>query len=572
VGHHLNYVDRIGCITRFLQNPGSSWSEGWRGRDASVEWSIVKLSGKSLVWRSAGLFAVAAVLIVALVALSSTPPRPVSGASTKTPHLGNPSPGANSVIPFGDASVGPTTVTGVNAPIVGLAATPDGKGYWLVAADGGIFTFGDAGFYGSTGGIRLNQPIVGMAATPDGKGYWLVASDGGIFTFGDAGFYGSTGAMPLNEPIVGLAATPDGKGYWLVAADGGIFTFGDAGFYGSTGGIHLNQPIVGLAATPDGKGYTLVAADGGIFTFGDAGFYGSTGAMSLNAPIVGLAATPDGKGYWLAAADGGVFTFGDATYAGSEGGVQLSAPVVGLAATPDGKGYWLAFGSNQRPLAGKVVGIDPGHNGLNYTAPQIINQPVFNGQENEACDTTGTATDGGYTEAEYNFNVATYLQADLVAEGADVVMTRTDNAGVGPCVTTRAAILNNGHADVAVDIHADGGPAAGRGFTVLEPVADGPNDAVIASSLAFATVLRNTFGADTGMPLSTYDGVDGLQPRDDLAGLNLTTVPKVLIETGNMRNATDAALLVTAAFQHSAAEAMAQAITIYLTGHPIPAS
>jgi len=94
-----------------------------------------------------------------------------------------------------------------------------------------------------------------------------------------------------------------------------------------------------------------------------------------------MAATPDGKGYWLAAADGGIFTFGDATYAGSEGGAQLSAPAVGLAATPDGKGYWLVFGSNQRPLAGKVVGIDPGHNGLNYTAPQIINQPVFNGQE-----------------------------------------------------------------------------------------------------------------------------------------------------------------------------------------------
>ena len=89
-----------------------------------------------------------------------------------------------------------------------------------------------------------------MAATPDGKGYWMVASDGGIFTFGDAAFYGSTGAIHLNKPIVGMAATPDGKGYWLVASDGGIFTFGDAAFYGSTGAIHLNQPIVGMTATP----------------------------------------------------------------------------------------------------------------------------------------------------------------------------------------------------------------------------------------------------------------------------------------------------------------------------------
>ncbi len=110
---------------------------------------------------------------------------------------------------------------------------PDGKGYWLVASDGGIFTFGDAGFYGSTGAIQLNQPIVGMAATADGQGYWLVASDGGIFTFGDAGFHGSTGAIHLNRPIVGMAATSDGQGYWLVASDGGIFTFGDAAFMGS---------------------------------------------------------------------------------------------------------------------------------------------------------------------------------------------------------------------------------------------------------------------------------------------------------------------------------------------------
>ena len=213
-----------------------------------------------------------------------------------------------------------------------------------------------------------------------------------------------------------------------------------------------------------------------------------------------------------------------------------------------------------------MVGIDPGHNGLNDSAPAVIDQPVFNGTGYEPCDTTGTATDGGYTEAQFNFNVATYLQADLEAEGATVVLTRPDNDGVGPCVTTRAAIINDAHADVAVDIHADGGPADGRGFTVLEPVADGPNDGVIASSSAFASVLRNTFAAGTPMPVSDYDGVDGLQPRNDLAGLNLTTVPKVLIECGNMRNATDAALLVTPAFQQAAAAAMAQAITVFLTG------
>ncbi len=220
------------------------------------------------------------------------------------------------------------------------------------------------------------------------------------------------------------------------------------------------------------------------------------------------------------------------------------------------------------PLAGEVVGIDPGHNGLNYTAPGVIDQPVFNGTGTEPCDTTGTATDSGYTEAQFNFNVATDLEADLQAEGATVVLTRPNNDGVGPCVTTRAAIINDAHADVAVDIHADGGPADGSGFAVLEPTADGPNNGVIASSAAFATILRDAFAAGTPMPVSDYDGVDGLQPRSDLAGLNLTTVPKVLIECGNMRNATDAALLVTPSFQQAAADAMAQAITTFLTGRP----
>jgi len=220
----------------------------------------------------------------------------------------------------------------LNQPVAGVARKLDDKGYWLVAADGGIFAFGSAAFYGSTGALRLNQPVVGMAATPTGKGYWLVAADGGIFTFGDAVFYGSTGTIRLNQPVVGMAAMPTGKGYWLAGADGGIFTFGDAGFYGSAGAIRLNQPVVGMAATPTGKGYWLVAADGGIFTFGDAGFYGSTGALRLNQPVVGMAATPTGKGYWLAAADGGIFTFGDAVFYGSTGAIRLNQPVVGMAA------------------------------------------------------------------------------------------------------------------------------------------------------------------------------------------------------------------------------------------------
>ncbi len=237
------------------------------------------------------------------------------------------------IFTFGGASFfGSTGAIHLNKPIVGMAVTPDGGGYWLVASDGGIFAFGDAGFFGSTGALTLNKPIVGMASTPDGLGYWLVASDGGIFGFGDAGFFGSQGATPLNKPIVGMASTPDGLGYWLVASDGGIFTHGDAAFLGSQGATPLNKPIVGMAATPDGGGYWLVASDGGIFTHGDAGFFGSQGATALNKPIVGMAATSNGLGYWLVASDGGIFTHGDAGFFGSEGGTMLNKPVVGMGA------------------------------------------------------------------------------------------------------------------------------------------------------------------------------------------------------------------------------------------------
>ena len=220
----------------------------------------------------------------------------------------------------------------LNAPVVGMAATHDAAGYWLVASDGGIFSYGDAGFFGSTGGLVLNKPVVGMAPTPDGQGYWLVASDGGIFNYGDAGFFGSRGGQSLNKPIVGMAPTADGQGYWLVASDGGIFSYGDATFYGSTGGLVLNKPVVGMAASPDGHGYWLVASDGGIFNYGDAPFEGSAGSLTLNKPVVGMAATPDGAGYWLVASDGGIFNYGDALFYGSAGGLTLNAPMVGMAA------------------------------------------------------------------------------------------------------------------------------------------------------------------------------------------------------------------------------------------------
>jgi N-acetylmuramoyl-L-alanine amidase len=218
-----------------------------------------------------------------------------------------------------------------------------------------------------------------------------------------------------------------------------------------------------------------------------------------------------------------------------------------------------------KPLAGKIVGIDPGHNGGNFTDASYVDHQVWNGREWEACDTTGTETDAGFTEAQFNFDVARYLRADLRRDGASVVMTRSSNDGVGPCVDRRSEIINAGHANVAVDIHADGGPAWGRGFTILEPIGVGPNDAVIASSQRLGSELRQAFLTDVPeMPETTYNGGQSIMQRDDLAGLNLTSVPKVLIECANMRNATDAQMLVSAGFQQQVARAIEAAIIRFL--------
>ena len=198
-------------------------------------------------------------------------------------------------------------------------------GYHLAAADGGVFNFGASGFYGTTysdgitgltGSRPLAAPIVGVVEDPMGGGYWLVGKDGGIFSFGDAKFYGNTysdgltglsGTHPLSAPIVGMATTPNGAGYWLVGADGGIFNFGDAGFYGNTyslglsglGGSHpLVSQVVGIVPTANGGGYWMATQAGFIYSFGDADFLGNTyslglsglgGSHPLSAPIVGIA-------------------------------------------------------------------------------------------------------------------------------------------------------------------------------------------------------------------------------------------------------------------------------------------
>ena len=194
------------------------------------------------------------------------------------------------------------------------AASSQAESYWLVAADGGAFSFGDANFYGSLGGQPLNAPIVGMAAGLNDAGYWLVGADGGVFTFGNACFFGSLPGLGINvRNIVGITSTPGGNGYWLVGSGGGVFSFGDANFYGSLPGIgiHPNAPVVSIAGTTDGAGYYLTGQDGGVFTFGDATFFGSLVGYQWQGtpvPVIGLAldfgAPPVAPGYFVATSNG----------------------------------------------------------------------------------------------------------------------------------------------------------------------------------------------------------------------------------------------------------------------------
>ena len=207
--------------------------------------------------------------------------------------------------------------------------------------------------------------------------------------------------------------------------------------------------------------------------------------------------------------------------------------------------------------------IDPGHNGLNYTDPSFINRLVFIGTGYKACDTTGTQTNAGYPESAFAFDLAVRLADKLRALGATVIFTRTDNSGVGPCITTRAQVGNNAHAAAVISLHADGGPASGLGFHVIEPAAVGINNSIISASARLGSAVVGAFSAVKQR--STYiGGGTGVSVRNDLGGLNLSTVPKVFIECGNMRNTADAARLSSPSWRDSAATALSRAFLAYL--------
>lgn len=217
------------------------------------------------------------------------------------------------------------------------------------------------------------------------------------------------------------------------------------------------------------------------------------------------------------------------------------------------------------PLSGKVVVVDPGHNGQNYRHPSAINKKVNVLTQWKACDTTGTVTPGGYTEAAFTWDVSRRLVKILKSRGATVKLTRPDNAGVGPCITERAAIGNRAKADAAVSVHADGSAPANHGFHVIMPKRiNGPVDPVVNASRRLGLAVRDAYRAGTGVPYSTYIGTRALSFRSDLGGLNLSRVPKIFIECGNMKNPGDAGRFQDAAFRQKAALALADGLQSYL--------
>ncbi len=430
------------------------------------------------------------------------------------------------------ADTGSAATSSVATPVAHTSAI---SAYWLVASDGGIFSFGGAPFYGSTGNIHLNKPIVGMAASANGGGYWLVASDGGIFSFGTAPFLGSMGGSHLNQPIVGMAAAPNNAGYWLVASDGGIFAFGNAPFYGSMGGSHLNQPIVGMAATPDGGGYWMVAADGGIFSFGDAHFYGSTGNIHLNQPIVGMTATATGNGYWFTASDGGVFAFGDAAFDGSLGDVPQSRPIVAITSTGDGGGYWFANNNGAVSAYGDAT----------YwgSAPQVLNRPIVGMAEVAG---SGNFTGSSYPSGSFGYDIANYqcpgTQNGLPPSPHTVGVVEVvggSKAAVNRCLAAEAAwaggglnlyvYLTNGVDATSADpacAFTGSQPACNFGFnTALDAFAKAQAAGVNTSVAWWLDVEDNTLKNQTSASSALVQGaIDGLH-YEGLNGVGIYASP-----------------------------------------------
>lgn len=215
------------------------------------------------------------------------------------------------------------------------------------------------------------------------------------------------------------------------------------------------------------------------------------------------------------------------------------------------------------PLAGMVIAVDPGHNGGNGAHPEQIRQPVDAGGFDKACNTVGAQTAGGYTEAQFNLELARKLEHRLRGAGATVHLTRERNDGVGPCIDERGRLAGEVGADVLISVHADGGPQTGRGFHLIRPdEVPGYTEEIVAGSAELAEALRDAL-IDAQRPPADYVGGDGLVVRDDLGTLNNSEVPAVLVELGNLRHAEEAAFLASEAGQAQLAQALTAGVIAY---------
>lgn len=224
-----------------------------------------------------------------------------------------------------------------------------------------------------------------------------------------------------------------------------------------------------------------------------------------------------------------------------------------------------ATNAERAALQGKTIVLDPGHNGGNAANPDKINKKVPAGGFRKECDTTGTATDDGrLSEHAFNWDVSQRLKRLLESRGAKVILTRKNDRGVGPCINRRAAIGNRAKADAVVSIHADGGPSGGRGFHLIHPgTVRGYTEPIVKPSKRLALDMRTEL-TRAGLARANYIGAKGLSQRTDLGGLNLSKVPKIFVELGNMRNASDARRLKRKSWRQSTARALRDGLARYL--------
>ena len=398
----------------------------------------------------------------------------------------------------------------LNRPISAMASAVSGKGYWLVASDGGVFAFGEAPFYGSLASENLAKPIVDFAATPTGQGYWMTTSDGQVYGFGDAAYYGSVSeAVDLNKRIQALAPTPSGHGYWLVAADGGIFAFGDAGYYGTAAG-KAEKRVVDITATATGRGYYMVTANGQVFPFGDATNYGDASGSDLNNKVVAMSA---------------VFPS------------DTSRPVAGLEAVDD-----TVEGGEDAPLKIDVVGNDkapsaggpltlqgvnpPEHGQARVDGNQIVYEPSPDYHGPDTFTYTVTDSSGATSTGTVRITLA---PADDKPSAVDDEVTIADGAATTVDVVTNDKGLGDGFKALTVDEAPDHGEATVQpdqkiaytpapGFNGTDTFEYRVTDADDDSSTGKVTV---TIGGANHIPAAVDDSLTSRSGR--MTSLNVTS-------------------------------------------------